>query len=716
MVAEDAAAKSIVRPSAVRFSQAGVSRRVPVGDGDDVAILGTLMLVSTVAAGQETPDAVHLVWIPYSYLSTFAPDLLSPSAATAVAGAVGDLTEEEMRRRDDQWSFEQTHTVCVALSAVAKVHRRTNMRGRRTLVIHREGRAAPESPLGFAEGGSTQFFDALKRFVELNPLVGEGREAWAVAKPPVEEPGSGGGGKKTPGTEADGPTSSSRKPATGDAASTRKHTDPGATTPPPKAASTSTLSTTAVASPSTPAAGTTAAGTTPQPAGPSPTDADLRDFKRDVYGQQPKRAFFSSVLRGGSKLAEVVTHQLDRLVQDSPVDDEPPVDHGDSEYDLMEPLQPVESLVPQVLPPPNAPRFGQPLRPSMWNGCFDGDGRLNPATFAAARETAFRGGIDPSIRGEVWPFLLGLFPTNSTAEDRNRIREAHTTQYETIKQQWLSVSDEQAQHFTSYRERRVGIEKDVLRTDRRLPEFAADDAPMLRSLFNVLMTYSFYNFDIGYCQGMSDFLAPILLLYDGDEAMSFAVFKHLMKNRTAGNFYNDHRHSMHRQLECLKVLVQTFVTPLYNHLEANYAEGMTFAFRWLLVYFKREFPVQVVPQLWDVIFACPFTTQYEIFVCAALLRALQKQIVDNALGQDDLVRFCNAVTGNMRVEDLVVMTADLYDGIAQQMSWRRKAKSAAGGGDGGKSDVRPGTTRGQRPSLADIMKEYGGPDLTKNPL
>jgi hypothetical protein len=75
----------------------------------------------------------------------------------------------------------------------------------------------------------------------------------------------------------------------------------------------------------------------------------------------------------------------------------------------------------------------------------------------------------------------------------------------------------------------------------------------------------------------------------------------------------------------------------------------------------------------------------------------------------------------MRVEDLVVMTADLYDGIAQQMSWRRKAQNAAAGGSAAAKEaagagVRAGTTRGQRPNLADIMREYGGPDLTKTPL
>ena len=91
------------------------------------------------------------------------------------------------------------------------------------------------------------------------------------------------------------------------------------------------------------------------------------------------------------------------------------------------------------------------------------------------------------------------------------------------------------------------IEKDVLRTDRRQQLFSEEDSPMSKRLFELLVTYSFYDFDIGtliglflwwhvdmisylgYVQGMSDLLAPILSVIQDNEAEAFWCFVNLMK-------------------------------------------------------------------------------------------------------------------------------------------------------------------------------------------
>ncbi|BAU02911.1 hypothetical protein VIGAN_11250700, partial [Vigna angularis var. angularis] len=54
-----------------------------------------------------------------------------------------------------------------------------------------------------------------------------------------------------------------------------------------------------------------------------------------------------------------------------------------------------------------------------------------------------------------------------------------------------SISSAQAKRFTKFRERKGLIEKDVVRTDRSI---------LSNILRDILLTYSFYNFDLGYCQ------------------------------------------------------------------------------------------------------------------------------------------------------------------------------------------------------------------------
>jgi len=51
-------------------------------------------------------------------------------------------------------------------------------------------------------------------------------------------------------------------------------------------------------------------------------------------------------------------------------------------------------------------------------------------------------------------------------------------------------------------------EKDVNRTDRTHPYYAGDNNPHLEQLYDILMTYVMYNFDLG--------LSPILFLMDNE--------------------------------------------------------------------------------------------------------------------------------------------------------------------------------------------------------
>ena len=66
-------------------------------------------------------------------------------------------------------------------------------------------------------------------------------------------------------------------------------------------------------------------------------------------------------------------------------------------------------------------------------------------------------------------------------------------------------------------------EKDVNRTDRNHPFFEGEHNPNVTLLHDILMTFVMYNFDLGYVQGMSDLLAPILYVTQ-DEATAFWCF------------------------------------------------------------------------------------------------------------------------------------------------------------------------------------------------
>lgn len=61
------------------------------------------------------------------------------------------------------------------------------------------------------------------------------------------------------------------------------------------------------------------------------------------------------------------------------------------------------------------------------------------------------------------------------------------------------------------------------------PFFAGEKNVHLDQLFSILMTYTQLNFDLGYVQGMSDILSPILLVME-DEVDAFWCFVGYMDN------------------------------------------------------------------------------------------------------------------------------------------------------------------------------------------
>lgn len=133
------------------------------------------------------------------------------------------------------------------------------------------------------------------------------------------------------------------------------------------------------------------------------------------------------------------------------------------------------------------------------------------------KQLIFRGGVEHDARSTIWKLLLHYDLWEDTHMQRESRRSTKTDDYFRMKRQWMSFSEQQENNFSDYRDRKCQIEKDVKRTDRNLEYFEGEDNPNLIKLQNILMTYIMYNFDLGYVQGMSDLLAPILMLMESEE-------------------------------------------------------------------------------------------------------------------------------------------------------------------------------------------------------
>eukprot|EP00257_Ricinus_communis_P020447 XP_015579677.1 TBC1 domain family member 15 [Ricinus communis] len=296
--------------------------------------------------------------------------------------------------------------------------------------------------------------------------------------------------------------------------------------------------------------------------------------------------------------------------------------------------------------------WGKPRQPPLgfeeWATFLDSEGRVTDSK--ALRKRIFYGGVGHTLRREVWAFLLGYHAYDSTSAERECLQYTKKLEYETVKKQWQSISPEQAKRFTKFRERKGLIDKDVVRTDRSLSFYDGDDNPNVNILRDILLTYSFYNFDLGYCQGMSDLLSPILFVME-DESKSFWCFVALME-RLGPNFNRD-QSGMHSQLFALSKLVELLDGPLHNYFKQNDCLNYFFCFRWILIQFKREFEYEKTMRLWEVLWTHYLSEHLHLFACVSILKRYRNKIMGEQMDFDTLLKFINELSGHIDLDAIL---------------------------------------------------------------
>jgi len=210
--------------------------------------------------------------------------------------------------------------------------------------------------------------------------------------------------------------------------------------------------------------------------------------------------------------------------------------------------------------------------------------------------------------------------------------------------QWASISAEQEARFAKFRDRKHRIDKDVVRTDRQQPIFAEEGSDGLQALRRVLLTYTFFNFDLSYCQGMSDLAAPMLVVME-DEVEAFWGFQRLM-DKMERNFQKD-QIGMHTQLQRLDELCRVCEPDLHDYLTKADCSNFFFCFRWLLILYKREFWFGDVLRVWEAMLSGVRGPEMHLFLAVGILGRNKHAIMGQKMGFDDILKFVNGLASSM---------------------------------------------------------------------
>ncbi|GMJ06294.1 hypothetical protein like AT5G41940 [Hibiscus trionum] len=453
------------------------------------------------------------------------------------------------------------------------------------------------------------------------------------------------------------------------------------------------------------------------------------------------------------------------------------------------------------------------LLPKQWKNLFTANGKLIDGGVKFLKKIR-SGGVDPSIRAEVWPFLLGVYDFNSSKEERDSYRNQKRKEYESLRKQCCQIlkrpeksgklkgaagnicsedignfsqvfdspgledvfsrshstngespvvddsdlplydetessdSDSSEDHEkTNLLSSEISEENNIHKDDsdssspsqiegrsasytdedfatwRRIilldavranddwivytPSQAAvstvkaqqlaesvglkdyDDLEPCRifhaaRLVSILEAYALYDPEIGYCQGMSDLLSPIISVVE-DDSEAFWCFAGFMK-RARHNFRLDEV-GISRQLNIVSKIIKCKDSHLYRHLEKLQAEDCFFVYRMVIVLFRRELNFEQTLCLWEVMWAdqaairagiaksawgrmrlrAPPTDDLLLYAIAACVLQRRKLILEKYSSMDEIMRECNSMAGHLDVwkllDDAHDLVVNLHDKI-----------------------------------------------------
>uniref|UniRef100_A0A182NFV6 Rab-GAP TBC domain-containing protein n=1 Tax=Anopheles dirus TaxID=7168 RepID=A0A182NFV6_9DIPT len=200
------------------------------------------------------------------------------------------------------------------------------------------------------------------------------------------------------------------------------------------------------------------------------------------------------------------------------------------------------------------------------------------AVQAKVRKRVFKG-IPEKVRGKVWCKLLNL----------KVVMEGEPGKYKKMLELARNWSTEARQ-----------IDKDVNRQFRDHVFYRERYSDMQRSLFNVLVAYSMYNSEVGYCQGMSG-LAGVLLMYMNEEEAFWALSILLADAKFAMHgLFIEGFPKLTRFLAHHDRIITKFIPKLKKHFDQCNLDSILYSLKWFFVMFIERIPFSLCLRVWDI--------------------------------------------------------------------------------------------------------------------
>ncbi|KAI1320208.1 GTPase-activating protein [Mortierella claussenii] len=182
-------------------------------------------------------------------------------------------------------------------------------------------------------------------------------------------------------------------------------------------------------------------------------------------------------------------------------------------------------------------------------------------------------GVPPALRGLIWQLL-------SKSKDAQ-----------------LEANYAELLKATSSHEKQIN--RDMSRTFPNHEYFQAEGLGQ-ESLFNVVKAYSLYDTEVGYCQGLSFVVGPLLLNMPDEEA--FCVLVRMMNSYDMRGHFTPDMNMLQLRLYQLEQLMEETVPLIYKHFQNQGIRSTMYASQWFMTLFAYKFPLDLVFRVYDILF------------------------------------------------------------------------------------------------------------------
>lgn len=135
-----------------------------------------------------------------------------------------------------------------------------------------------------------------------------------------------------------------------------------------------------------------------------------------------------------------------------------------------------------------------------------------------------------------------------------------------------------------------------------------------------------FNRDVGYCQGMANIVALMLMYLHEEEDVFWALTSLLRGDKYQMNdFFTPKLPKLFRCLDHHLVLRKKFIPSVHKHLKKLHFEPTLYATKWFLQCFLDNVPFSLALRIWDIFLF--EGEEIETAMAVAILRCFKKNIV-----------------------------------------------------------------------------------------